>query len=300
MRKNASLIIQKAAVAMLVLVLCASLLVGCGGFGVADNTAAQENEQQGAAETAATSAQPEVKTEIEPDDEDTTEPEAGEGADAPSPTEGEAIQEASTTAKQPAPTKTIGNNASKNSKESSQKTQQETQKPETSPSTTAPSSDGTSGGGGNSTTPIIGVIGSGGQGSGGTDQPQGGGVVGVIGGQQIHVHNYSRQVVAPTCSEGGYTVFTCSCGESYTGDYTSATGRHRWVMDYDYVPVYEKRGIHICNVCGKDITDMTLEQHYFGDGCLGSWRSATIQVEVGTSYEVVGCHCGDCGKVAGE
>ena len=175
--------------------------------------------------------------------------------------------------------------------------------PETSATTSAPSSGGTSGGGsGNSGAPIIGVIGSGGQSSGGTDQPQSSsGVVGVIGGQQnVHIHSYSRQVVAPTCSEGGYTIFTCSCGESYTGDYTSATGQHRWVMDYDYVPVYEERGIHICNVCGKDITDMTLEQHYFGDGCLGSWRSATIQVEVGTSYEVVGCHCGDCGKVAGE
>lgn len=300
MRIRTSLIIQKAAVAMLALVLYAALLVGCGGFGAADNTAAQENEPQVAVETVATSAQPEVKAETEPDDEDTTEPEAGEGADAPSPTEGEVNQEASTTAKQPAPSKTIGNNASKNNTNSSQKTQPETQKPETSPSTTAPSSDGTSGGGGNSNTPIIGVIGSGGQGSGGTDQPQGGGVVGVIGGQQIHVHNYSRQVIAPTCSEGGYTVFTCSCGESYTGDYTSATGQHRWVMDYDYVPVYEERGICVCNKCGKDITDMSLEQHYFQDGCFGSWHSETLKVEVGTSYEVVGCHCGDCGKVAGE
>ncbi|MBQ6974410.1 MAG: hypothetical protein IJQ17_06260 [Oscillospiraceae bacterium] len=174
------------------------------------------------------------------------------------------------------------------------------QQPETSATTSTPSSGGTSGGSGdNPTTPIIGVIG-GGQSSGGTDQPRSGGVIGVIGSQQTHVHSYSRQVVAPTCSAGGYTIFTCSCGESYTSDYTSATGQHRWVMDYDYVPVYEERGIHICNVCGKDITDMTLEQHYFGDGCLGSWRSATIQVEVGTSYEVVGCHCEDCGKIRGE
>ena len=174
------------------------------------------------------------------------------------------------------------------------------QQPETSALSTAPSSGGTSGGGSNSTTPIIGVIGSSGQGSGGTDQPQGGGVVGVIGSQQIHVHNYSRQVVAPTCSEGGYTEFTCSCGDSYTGNYTSATGQHRWVMDYDYVPVYEERGICVCNECGKDITDMSLEQHYFQDGCFGSWHSETLKVEVGTSYEVVGCHCEDCGKIRGE
>ena len=281
-------------VAPLVLAL---LLTGCGGFGVADNTAAHENEQQSAVETAATSAQPEVKTETESGDEGTTEPEAEERADAPSPTEGEVNREASTTAKQPAPSKTIGNNTSKNSTNSSQKLQPETQKPETSPSTTAPSSNGTSGGGGNSDTPIIGVIGSGGQSSGGADQPQGGGV---IGGQQIHVHSYSRQVVEPTCSEGGYTVFTCSCGESYTGNYTSATGQHRWVMDYDYVPVYEERAICVCNVCGKDVTDITLKEHYFNDGCPGGWHSETLRVEVGTSYEVVGCHCEDCGKIRGE
>ena len=47
------------------------------------------------------------------------------------------------------------------------------QQPETSNPSTAPSSGGTSGGGSrNSDAPIIGVIGSGGQSSGGTDQPQ--------------------------------------------------------------------------------------------------------------------------------
>lgn len=295
MRIRASLITQKAAAAMLVLVLCASLLVGCGDFGVADNTAAQENEQQGVVETVATSAPPETKTETEPGGEDTTEPEAGEGANAPPPAEGEVNQEASTTAKQPAPGKKIGNNTLKTSTNSNQKTQQETQKPETSPSTTAPSSGGTSGGGGNSTTPIIGAIGSSGQSSGGTDQPQGSGVVGVVGGQQTHVHSYSRQVVAPTCSERGYTIFTCSCGESYTGNYTSATGQHRWVPDYEEVPVYEDREICVCNVCGKDITDMSLEQHYFGDGCFGSWRSVLVHEQVGTKTAIVSYHCGDCG-----
>ena len=170
------------------------------------------------------------------------------------------------------------------------------QQSETSTPSTAPSSGGTSGGGGNSGTPIIGVIGSGGQSSGGTDQPQSSGVVGVIGGQQnAHIHRYSRQVVAPTCSEGGYTIFTCSCGESYTGDYTSATGQHRWVPDYEEVPVYEDREICVCNVCGKDITDMSLEQHYFGDGCFGSWRSVLVHEQVGTKTAVVSYHCGDCG-----
>ena len=163
-------------------------------------------------------------------------------------------------------------------------------------STVANVNSGTADASGGAQYPVIG-------GSESVDEDSGShGVIGVTGGggQGVHVHNYSRQVVAPTCSQQGYTVFTCSCGDSYIGNYTPATGQHRWVLDYAEVPVYEKRGIHVCNVCGKDITDMTLGDHYFIDGCLGSWRSATIQVEVGTSYEVVGCHCGDCGKVAGE
>ena len=221
-----------------------------------------------------------------------------EKAEEPAPTEETAAEPALAPQKEPTtPEKPA---VSEETPAAPQQEPASAQQPETSTPSTAPSSDGTSGGGGNSTAPIIGVIGSSGQSSGGTDQPQGSGVVGVIGGQQIHVHNYNRQVVAPTCSEGGYTVFTCSCGDSYTGNYTSATGQHRWVMDYDYVPVYEERGICVCNKCGKDITDMSLEQHYFQDGCFGSWHSETLKVEVGTSYEVVGCHCEDCGKIRGE
>ena len=42
-----------------------------------------------------------------------------------------------------------------------------------------------------------------------------------------HKHSYSAQVVTPTCTEDGYTVYTCSCGDSYTGDRVSEVG-HEW------------------------------------------------------------------------
>ena len=42
-------------------------------------------------------------------------------------------------------------------------------------------------------------------------------------------HSYEAVVTAHTCTEGGYTTYTCSkCGESYTGDETKATG-HTYV-----------------------------------------------------------------------
>ena len=39
-----------------------------------------------------------------------------------------------------------------------------------------------------------------------------------------HTHNYSEVVTDPTCTEAGYTTYTCNCGHSYTGNETSALG----------------------------------------------------------------------------
>lgn len=35
-------------------------------------------------------------------------------------------------------------------------------------------------------------------------------------------HSYNAVVIAPSCTAGGYTTYTCSCGESYVGDETAA------------------------------------------------------------------------------
>ena len=37
-------------------------------------------------------------------------------------------------------------------------------------------------------------------------------------------HSYTSKVTAPTCTVGGYTTYTCSCGSSYTGNNTPAKG----------------------------------------------------------------------------
>ena len=43
-----------------------------------------------------------------------------------------------------------------------------------------------------------------------------------------HVHSYTDDVKQPTCTEGGYTTHTCSCGESYVDNRTAALG-HNYV-----------------------------------------------------------------------
>ena len=43
---------------------------------------------------------------------------------------------------------------------------------------------------------------------------------------KLHEHKYTSKVTAPTCTQKGYTTYTCSCGHSYTGNSTAATGHN--------------------------------------------------------------------------
>lgn len=65
-------------------------------------------------------------------------------------------------------------------------------------------------------------------------------------------HVYVPTVTKPTCTEQGYTTYTCDiCGDSYVTDYTEATGHSfsdKWITD-------GKNHWHECTVCGakKDV-----------------------------------------------
>ena len=39
-----------------------------------------------------------------------------------------------------------------------------------------------------------------------------------------HTHKHVAAVTAPTCTEAGYTTYTCDCGDTYTGDEVAALG----------------------------------------------------------------------------
>ena len=43
-----------------------------------------------------------------------------------------------------------------------------------------------------------------------------------------HTHSYTTTVTAPTCTEKGYTTYTCACGDSYVADFVDATGEHTY------------------------------------------------------------------------
>ena len=77
---------------------------------------------------------------------------------------------------------------------------------------------------------------------------------------QPHEHDYRpSETVEPTCTEGGYTVYRCECGETYSGDETAALGH-----DYTSVttnPTCSKEGsvVDTCKVCG-DVKTTVLEK----------------------------------------
>jgi hypothetical protein len=39
-------------------------------------------------------------------------------------------------------------------------------------------------------------------------------------------HNYTQTITPPTCTASGYTTYTCTCGHTYTGNQTAAKGHH--------------------------------------------------------------------------
>ena len=74
-----------------------------------------------------------------------------------------------------------------------------------------------------------------------------------------HSHSYRpSSTVDPTCTSGGYTVYTCSCGDSYKGDPTPAA--HRYGSGTVVPPTCTSGGYTLisCTACGEGyITDET-------------------------------------------
>ena len=82
-------------------------------------------------------------------------------------------------------------------------------------------------------------------------------------------HNYTTKVVAPTCTEKGYTLHTCTnCGNNYKDTYTNALGH-----DYEetvIAPTETEKGytLHTCKRCGDSYKDNYTEPvpvHLAGD-----------------------------------
>ena len=86
----------------------------------------------------------------------------------------------------------------------------------------------------------------------------------------VHEHTYEAIVTAPTCTEGGYTTYTCACGDSYIADETEALG-HTPVALPGYEATCTTDGLtegSYCSVCDATITAQEVipaTGHAFGE-----------------------------------
>ncbi len=119
--------------------------------------------------------------------------------------------------------------------------------------------------------------------------------------QSEHEHNYTTQIVDPTCTEQGYTIYTCECGETYNADNVDALGHS--FTDYKVVGVSatdKTLTIMVANCdrtgCSKtDSKTLKMEADIPSDEHLHSFLVNHIMpatcTEDGYSYSV--CSCGE-------
>ena len=73
-------------------------------------------------------------------------------------------------------------------------------------------------------------------------------------------HNHETVVTAPTCTEAGYTTYTCACGDTYTADEVPATGHTpaEAVVENSTAATCGQSGSYeevvYCSVCGTELS----------------------------------------------
>lgn len=99
------------------------------------------------------------------------------------------------------------------------------------------------------------------------------GVCSRCGEREAHTHDFVETVTAPTCTEQGYTTYTCSCGETYTKNYVSALG-HKTELRNAVEPSCTEAGYtgdEVCTICGETIKEGEVipatGHHFKGNTC---------------------------------
>ena len=111
-------------------------------------------------------------------------------------------------------------------------------------------------------------------------------------GSELGAHDYVQtDVVAPTCTEQGYTTHTCYCGDVYTDSYVDALG-HTEVIDEAVAPTCTATGLtegKHCSVCNE----ILLAQEVVPANGHAYESVVTEPTCTEKGYTTHTCHCGD-------
>ena len=94
--------------------------------------------------------------------------------------------------------------------------------------------------------------------------------------ETTHTHNYATTVIVSTCTEEGYTIYICRCGDSYTADQVPATG-HSWTEATCTDP-------KTCSVCHATAGEANGHSHT---------SEVTAPTCTAQGYTTYTCTCGD-------
>ena len=109
--------------------------------------------------------------------------------------------------------------------------------------------------------------------------------------ETAHIHSYTSKVTVPTCTEGGYTTFVCTCGDTYTAEQTDPIG-HNYASKVKAATCTEKGyTTYTCFVCGDSYTGnkTSATGHNWGSWKVTKEPTATSE---GTEQRT----CNNCGK----
>ena len=106
-----------------------------------------------------------------------------------------------------------------------------------------------------------------------------------------HTHSYESTIVAPTCTEQGYTKHTCSCGDEYIDSYTERVD-HSIVGKFIKEPTCSEEGYEqgTCSICNKVFKKyLSTIPHQMGEIVYG--------IETCNGSKVGEIHCKDCNEL---
>ncbi len=103
-----------------------------------------------------------------------------------------------------------------------------------------------------------------------------------------HVHKYNSVVTEPTCTEQGYSTYTCECGDSYVDDYVDATG-HNYSSEITTPATHTATGIETFTcACGDSYTEVIEKIAEHNHEAVITTPNCTEQ-----GYTTYTCECGD-------